>query len=78
MWNYSIDVVKLLLTAPNLKIDLHQKDATGVNSFWVAAYHNHARIMKYLYQQGIDVKVHNDIGSNSLHIAVKKRNKEAV
>jgi ankyrin repeat protein len=35
-------------------------------------------MMKLLYFSGIDVRVKNDIGSNALHIAVKKGNREAV
>ncbi|TNV86532.1 hypothetical protein FGO68_gene15003 [Halteria grandinella] len=74
------EIVKFLLKHKDqlALLNINQRDASGVNCFWVAAYHNQARIMRLLYQHGIDVKIKNDIGSNPMHIAVKKKNREAL
>ena len=63
---------------PNLIVDLNQKDASGINAFWIAAYYNHARLLRNLSDLGIDTQVINELGSNALHIAVKRGNIEAI
>jgi hypothetical protein len=63
---------------PNLIVDLNQTDANGINAFWIAAYYNHARLLRNLSDLGIERQVVNDIGSNALHIAVKRGNIEVI
>ena len=64
----------MMFRLPNLIVDINQRNLDGINSFWIAAYYNHNEIMKRLSQFGIDILVKNDIGSNALHIAVKRGN----
>ena len=59
-------------------MDINQTDGNKINSFWIAAYYNQAEIMKILFREGIFTGIKNEIGSNALHIAVKKCCKEAV
>jgi ankyrin repeat protein len=47
-----------------------------VNSFWIAAYYNHFRILRILSDLGSDRLSKNEIGSNALHIAAKRNNIE--
>jgi ankyrin repeat protein len=63
---------------PNLIVDLNQTDANGINAFWIAAYYNHARLLRNLSDLGIERQVINEIGSNALHIAVKRGNIEVI
>lgn len=49
-----------------------------MNSFWIAAYYNHSRILKLLSDNGCERLTKNENGSNALHIAVKRQNLESV
>ena len=71
-------IVNLMFRLPNLIVDLNQKDANGINAFWIASYYNHARLLRNLSDLGIDRQVVNEIGSNALHIAVKRGNVEVI
>jgi potassium channel len=71
-------IVSLMFRLPNLIVDINQRDGNGINAFWIAAYYNHSRLLRMLSDLGIDRLVKNDIGSNALHIAVKRGNCEAI
>lgn len=73
-----MEIVKYLLSSQNIRLDINQLDCHGVNCFWVAAYHNFHHMLNLLMVNGCNMKVTNEIGSNSLHIAVKRRHKESV
>jgi ankyrin repeat protein len=70
--------VNLMFRLPNLIVDLNQTDSNGINAFWIASYYNHARLLRNLSDLGIDRQVVNEIGSNALHIAVKRGNVEVI
>jgi len=63
---------------PNLIVDINQQDIHGVNSFWIAAYYNQFRVLRLLSELGCERLAKNEIGSNALHIAVKRKNREVV
>jgi ankyrin repeat protein len=50
----------------------------GVNAFWIAAYYNQFRILRMLSELGCERMCKNEIGSNALHIAVKRKNLESI
>lgn len=75
---FSEKIVNLMFRLPNLIVDINQRDANGINAFWIAAYYNHARLLRNLSDLGIDRHLINEIGSNSLHIAVKRGNLEVI
>ncbi len=76
--NFSEKIVSLMFRLPNLIVDLNQTDANGINAFWIAAYYNHARLLRNLSDLGIERQIVNEIGSNALHIAVKRGNIEVI
>jgi ankyrin repeat protein len=49
-----------------------------VNSFWIAAYYNQFRILQILSELGCEKLAKNQVGSNALHIAVKRKNLEVI
>ena len=49
----SLDFIKIILK--NKGLNLHVKDKTGINAFWVACLFGHGEIMKELAEAGIDV-----------------------
>jgi ankyrin repeat protein len=63
---------------PNLIVDINQRNVDEINAFWIAAYYNHAVIMRKLSEFGIDRMVKNELGSNALHIAVKRGNIQCI
>lgn len=64
--------MRLLLLNPTLNIDVTEKK-TGVNSFWLASFFGHGKIMRLLAEKGINLlNTHRVTGNNALHIAVEK------
>jgi hypothetical protein len=56
----------------NPSIDIQVKmHPTGTNSFWMAAYFGHGKVMKHLAKAGIDIfNTDEKYKNNALHIAV--------
>ena len=77
-YDCSEKILSLMFRLPNLIVDLNQTDANGINAFWIAAYYNHARLLRNLSDLGIERQIVNEIGSNALHIAVKRGNIEVI
>jgi hypothetical protein len=77
-YDCSEKIVSLMFRLPNLIVDLNQTDANGFYAFWIAAYYNHARLLRNLSDLGIERQIVNEIGSNALHIAVKRGNIEVI
>jgi ankyrin repeat protein len=71
-----LEFVNLMLS--NMTLDIDKTDRNGVNSFFMAAYHGHIKVMRRLMEKGVAMFEKNANGSNVLHIAVKRGNMEVL
>ncbi|HJD56019.1 MAG TPA: ankyrin repeat domain-containing protein [Rickettsia endosymbiont of Pyrocoelia pectoralis] len=62
-------IIKLLITNPNINLDIKNDDAQS--ALHIATKHNHINTVKLLLDAGCNINTVNDVGDNALHLALQ-------
>lgn len=62
----------LELVLLNKTVNIHVKNESGVNAFWIGCLYGHGQILKILADKGIDIFCVNQNRINCMHLAVTK------